>query len=612
VIPGRYIVVLEDSVARVTRETQQRERRLGFERRFVYRSALKGFAARLTPGAVEKLRDDPEVDFVSQDRHVEAAANVPLVGGEPTPPTGVRRIASATTSTAREPSGVSVAVLDTGIQLDHPDLNAADGTNCTSPGAPADDNAGHGTAVAGIIGAKNNGFGVVGVAPDTTVVAVKVLANGGGTASTVLCGIDWVTANASAMRIGVANMSLGSNEFPLGTCASTGDPVHRAICNSTAAGVNYVHAAGNDDLSFDDPPRIAAAYPEVLTVTAISDTDGQPGGLGDLPSCAPGEGEDDTPATFSNFASTLAGAVHTIAAPGVCVESTAAGGGYGPFGGTSGAAPHVAGVVALCMNEAGIDGPCASKSPAEVIPYLLDRARAYNEATPSYGFFRDPLHSPLSGRHYGFLTRTLPPTPPALANTAPPAISGEPRVGQVLSASPGGWTGLTPITHSYVWQRCDPAGEACATIANAAASTSGAPAAGPTYGLRAADVGRRLRVVVSATNPLGTRSATSEPSAVITGPPVNTSRPRISGKPRVGRRLRARRGTWTSATPITYRYSWFRCNRRGRFCLVMRGRKAVRKVRRSDRGKRLRVQVTATNAHGRAKARSAPTRVVRG
>ncbi|MDQ3607543.1 MAG: S8 family serine peptidase, partial [Actinomycetota bacterium] len=311
-----------------------------------------------------------------------------------TVPTGVRRIGAATPTTVGEAGGARVAVLDTGIDLDNPDLNATDGVNCVDGrrGSPAQDTVGHGTHVAGIIGARNDGAGVVGVAPGTEVVAVKVLdRDGGGWASELICGIDWVTATRTdddpSNDIAVANLSLGGQAGPVGACPATADPLHAAICRSTAAGVTHVAAAGNDGRAFDSvrTPSTPAAYPEVLTVTAMSDTDGEPGGRG--PGGCSGE---DVRAPFSNFAATAAGRAHTIAAPGSCILSTRLGGGIARRGGTSMAAPHVAGLAALCHDEGGVPGACAGRPAAETVGRLVDRARARAFQDPGFGFVGDP------------------------------------------------------------------------------------------------------------------------------------------------------------------------------------------------------------------------------
>ncbi|HWI08431.1 MAG TPA: S8 family serine peptidase [Solirubrobacteraceae bacterium] len=402
---GRYIVVYDQHVADPSAATARRERSQGFRARLRYASAIKGFAATLTAQQADRLRADPRVASVTEDRVVTAAAIVPLAPGEPAPPTGVRRIEAATMTTVRPSSSVNVAVIDSGVDLDHPELDAVHGRNCVTPGAAADDDDGHGTHVAGTIAARNDGAGVVGVAPGTRIFAVKVLdGEGSGTTSQVICGIDWVTSTLTDASAGndvrVANMSLGAIGPPVRSCAATSDPMHRAICASTAAGTTYVAAAGNSawDFDFEPEPDVPAAYPEVLTVTAIADGDGRPGGLG--PSCVVA---DDTYASFSNFALTEAGAAHTVAAPGGCIRSTWPGGGHGILSGTSMAAPHVAGAVALCHGEAGRLGPCADLSPAAIIARMRGRAQAHSTADAGYGFVGDPLRPEARGRYYGYL-----------------------------------------------------------------------------------------------------------------------------------------------------------------------------------------------------------------
>ena len=190
-------------------------------------------------------------------------------------------------------------------------------------GKKANDDNGHGTHVAGTIAAKNNGGGVIGVAPGTTVYAVKVLDyKGSGTWSQVICGIDWVTANSTPLNIKVANLSVGGTG---GVTTCDNDALHRAICRSVASGVTYSVAAGNSGT--DIAGAVPANFPEVLTVTAMSDNDGKAGGTGGSPTCRSGE-SDDKYATFSNYATSAADQNHTIAASGVCIRSDWKGGGY--------------------------------------------------------------------------------------------------------------------------------------------------------------------------------------------------------------------------------------------------------------------------------------------
>jgi subtilisin family serine protease len=142
---------------------------------------------------------------------------------------------------------------------------------------------------------------------------------------------------------------------------------------------------------------IPAGYDEVLTVTAMGDTDGLPGGFGPA-SCLDGQ-QDDVAAYFSNYATLPADAAHSIAAPGVCTVSTYKGA-YGRGSGTSFAAPIVTGAVALCL--ASGSRPCAGLSPAQIVQKLVSDAALANTSDTGYGFAGDPLR-PVTDRYYGNL-----------------------------------------------------------------------------------------------------------------------------------------------------------------------------------------------------------------
>jgi subtilisin family serine protease len=331
-LPDQYIVVFKDTVADPAGKARGLAAQHGLTLLQTYSHALKGFAAVVPPARLARLQADPDVAYINQDQVVTIDTQ--------TLPTGINRIDGELSSTVSgNGSGsvdVDVAVIDTGIDLDHPDLNVVGGKNC-STGRRYDDGNGHGTHVAGTIAAKDDNQGVVGVAPNARLWAVRVLNNAGsGSWSSVICGVDWVTANASTIE--VANMSLGgSGSEPAGSGCSTGDALHDAICRSVAAGVTYVVAAGNE--SDDAKNHVPAAYDEVITVSALADFNGQPGG-GAAPTCR--SDVDDTFADFSNY-----GADIDLIAPGVCILSTWKGGGYTTISGTSMATPHVAGAAAL-------------------------------------------------------------------------------------------------------------------------------------------------------------------------------------------------------------------------------------------------------------------------
>jgi subtilisin len=363
-IPGHYIVVLKDGTNPKTAAAKY-----GVTPTLVYTAALKGYAANLTNSQLNKISSDPTTDYVNQDQSF-ALGEKPASSSPPQPAqfigNSIKRIGGLQSPTAKidgidDRVDADIAVLDTGIDSTHPDLNVVGGTDCTS-GQGFQDPDGHGTMVAGFAAAIDNSIGVVGVAPGARLFAVRVMdKKGTGNNSHIVCGIDWVTRHADTIE--VANMSIGDEEKNLAkdSCQKNSpNAVHKAICNSVAAGVTYVVAAGND--SNDASGFLPAAYPEVITVSAMADNDGQPGGLGGSFACLGLQEQDDTFAFFSNF-----GSVIDFSGPGVCVGSTFPGGLYGGASGTSFAAPHVAGAAALYL----ANHPNAT--PAEVQSALIAR-----------------------------------------------------------------------------------------------------------------------------------------------------------------------------------------------------------------------------------------------
>lgn len=288
----------------------------------VFNFAFDGFVANLTDEEVAQLAQDKRIKSIEQDRLVTLApppGKGPGGGGGNDGgggstgqqiPYGITRVGGFA-----DGSGKTAWVIDSGIDLDHPDLNVdvSRSISFTGDNDPNDGN-GHGTHVAGTIAALDNNIGVVGVAAGASVVSVKVLGNdGSGQFSWTVQALDYVAAVGSAGD--VANMSLGpSSRF-------TDSATDNATAGLGATGVNVTIAAGNsyDDCAFYSPAR--TNHPNVFTISGI--------------------GEQDVIYWSSNYGSPV-----DYAAPGVDVLSTVPGG-YDTFSGTSMAAPHAAGVILL-------------------------------------------------------------------------------------------------------------------------------------------------------------------------------------------------------------------------------------------------------------------------
>jgi subtilisin len=347
---GKYVVVLKDSASARTVASAHAER-FGLDVGHVYTSALQGYSATMPASVAALVEAAPAVAWVQEDRPVATTAQ--------SLPTGINRSNADASPTAKidgadERVDVDVAVIDTGVDLSHPDLNVyrTGAKNCSLGAVSANDLNGHGTHVAGTVGALDNTSGVVGMAPGARIWPVKVLTDAGtGLNSDVICGIDYVTANAD--KIEVANMSLGGSGKDDGNCGnSNNDAMHKAICRSVAAGITYVVAAGND--AKDAKDFTPAAYDEVITVSALADFNGLPGGG------APSTCRSDVDDTFANFSNH--GADVDLIAPGVCINSTWMLGGYNTISGTSMASPHVAGGAALYKAKNPSASPTQVKS----------------------------------------------------------------------------------------------------------------------------------------------------------------------------------------------------------------------------------------------------------
>ncbi len=332
-----YIVILSDGMP-----AGAFLKAANMEASHIYGYALNGFAAEMLPYQARGMLHNPHVLQVVPDRPVWLQAQVL--------PTGIDRVEADLNNVSKidgvdERVDVDIAILDTGVDLDHPDLNVAGSAFCieTSP----EDGHGHGSHVSGTAAALDNDIGVVGVAPGARIWAIKVLNSGGsGTFASVACGIDWAVSNAAIIE--VISMSLGGFGSDDGNCGFTnGDVLHQAVCRAVDVGIVVVVAAGNNNQ--DASTFIPAAYDEVITVSAVQDLDGQPG--------------NDFLASFSNW-----GADVDIAGPGVNIWSTDKNGGYRFFSGTSMATPHVAGAAAIAIL---LDGKPTDRAGTEALKAFL-------------------------------------------------------------------------------------------------------------------------------------------------------------------------------------------------------------------------------------------------
>ncbi|NGP89522.1 S8 family peptidase [Fodinibius halophilus] len=301
-----------------------------------FTNAIGGFAAQLSDDQLTKLRNEKGVEYVEQDRI--AILSPPKInnhypwwycyfygigchddgGGQQETPWGIDRVGGATASSG------TAWVIDTGVDLDHDDLNVNTSlsTSFVSGEPSADDGNGHGTHVAGTIAAKDNDIDVIGVAAGATVVGVKVLgSNGSGTYSGIINGIDYVAANASAGD--VANMSLGG---------STSQSVDNAVRNAADQGIYFAIAAGNSSTHANNSSPARVEYNNVWTISAIN--------------------SNDYFASFSNYGNPPI----EYAAPGVSVKSLWKNNGTNTIDGTSMASPHAAGVLLVTGGNPSSNG----------------------------------------------------------------------------------------------------------------------------------------------------------------------------------------------------------------------------------------------------------------
>lgn len=307
----------------------------------VYSNSIRGFSATMSSVAADNLfRNNDDVIGYTRDGIATIVQASPKIGRPANPgggggggkvsqitPWGVTRVGGFGDGAI---VGKTAWIIDTGIDLDHLDLNVdvdrsesfvSKGKDASNP----NDQNGHGTHVAGTIGAIDNEIDVIGVAAGAKVVAVRVLdKRGSGTWSGVIAGIDYVAAKGEAGD--VANMSLGGPK---------NEAVNAAVIAAAGKGIMFSLAAGNESTDASTRSPASANGANIYTVSAINLNDGF--------------------ASFSNYGPSV-----DYAAPGVNVESLAVGGGISTKSGTSMAAPHVAGILLLVSKEEIVNGGTAN------------------------------------------------------------------------------------------------------------------------------------------------------------------------------------------------------------------------------------------------------------
>jgi thermitase len=665
----------------------------------VRRLGVEVHLLRVRPGqvfdAIQSLKARPEVRYAEPDfvQTVEGGAlpNDTSIGTQwatqntgqtingitGTPGADERSLAAWSVTTGT--NSVVVAALDSGVQYSHPDLLTNMWTNPGGVGGcpagthgysvpstscdPMDDDTtygGHGTHVAGILGAVgNNALGVAGVNWTSSIMAVKwMYGNGAGYTSDLITAMDWVvTAKQAGVNVRIVNDSATSPGTAFSQALS--DEIDLLGSND----ILVVTAAGNTAQNNDTIPRYPCSYdrPNMICVAASD--------------------QNDNLWRSSNYGPVTV----KLAAPGVNIYSTLRLSNDGYLSGTSMATPQVSGTAALILS-------LGYQSVSDLRSMILSNVDPLPSLTPYLATGgRLNVCKALPGCSS---TSTGPPT-----NSAQPLVTGVSQYGSLLGASTGMWSGM-PTNYSYQWYRCDGSGSTCSLITGATAQS---------YVLLAsADVGAALGVAVTATNASGfwsVQSGASAPVAQASSPfgvsstiqdgatlsgtvqwqaapaqavnfvqfyvdgvlsqtvaaspylynqgttgmldtttlsngahvlgiralaadnrtygfcgatvgvmnvPANTTVPMISGTAVPGRTLVTSSGSWTN-NPTGYAYQWNRCDGSGANCSAIQGATSSSyTVANADAGSTLRSAVTATNAAGSNTARSAPTAIVPG
>lgn len=381
IIPNEFIVVLDPkyNVDTILGELGLDKLADNNDRHLrIYKHALNGFACRLTAAEKRMLLHDPRVRYLEKNQLVKLdkkekptwTAQDDEQPAQIIPP-GISRIGK-TFAGQRRNKQVDIAIIDTGIEKSHPDLNVYRDVTFVERTTSGNDDQGHGSRVAGIAAAINNDIGTVGVAEGARLWAVKVVdATGSGTVADVISGIDYVTEHVD--EIEVANLSLGLKKEHKAFAEAINNSVEKGMCFAVAAG-------NNKEETYTWCP---ANLKSVLTVSSFS-ASGPRRGTGPKETCAY-DPTDQFAWDFSNRGAKVKGPPDIsieISAPGSCIYSTDLGQRYSNGSGTSFSAPAAAGVMAL------IRGLHPDWKPHQVYAEVIRLGKPQNDK--EWGFSHDP------------------------------------------------------------------------------------------------------------------------------------------------------------------------------------------------------------------------------
>lgn len=381
IIPNEFIVVLDPKCNPdiILKELGLDKLAANNDRHLrVYRHALNGFACRLTTAEKRLLMHDSRIRYIEKNKLVKTDKREEptwITQDDEQPPQiippGIARIGKTFPGEAVN-KNVDIAIIDTGIEKNHPDLNVYRDVTFVERTTSGNDDHGHGSRVGGIAAARNNKIGTAGVAEGARLWAVKVVdATGSGTVADSIAGVDYVTEHVD--EIEATNLSLGLKKEHKAFAEAINNSYEKGMCFAVAAG-------NNKEETYTWCP---ANLKSVLTVSSFS-ASGPRRGKGPKETCAY-DPTDQFAWDFSNYGRKIKGTPDIsieISAPGSCIYSTDIGQRYSNGSGTSFSAPAAAGVMAL------IRGLHPDWKPAQVYAEVIRLGKPQED--PEWGFSHDP------------------------------------------------------------------------------------------------------------------------------------------------------------------------------------------------------------------------------